>query len=592
MHARAFLAIVVAVATLLAPVSAVHPGAGRADASPIHADAAPRIIGQVEDNSYRAPTHGWRLTWDAAVWQASQEFTIDQGSEGLVLDSPTSQFTIYSVVLFGGDDKACLRAEKERLAAQPGVSDVKTAKNLARPKTAKGVRSALYRYRFDFASGEVAQGVEYFECRRLVAGKSVLAVNLTVREEVYEGELASYEAILAALKLPKQKKDGGTKSKPTPTPTVPTEPGLHGNSYLHPLDGWSITWDETVWEVKESAPGLDLGIRLTTVKPNGDTTFVDINAVPDVTDRGPRRCVEESRGVISGRDDVSEFEDATDLPRPQTTGDGYAELYRYRETPRSGESFLVAHYVECRPLPGTGDVLMILLRAYLDQYEAVLPLVNDLFATLSVPTEDEGDGGEGKPTEPPDDGQVDAQTADYLSPTYGWQLTWDAVLWEATEQTSTAEGDTLQLETLVNTVLFTATDRFGDRPKACLQAVVASLKDDAAVVRFSRAEGVAPGPVGPDVGQLHDTYDVTYRDGDDTVTLRVYLECRTLIASQSVLSVVWVVAADYYEGELGRVGDLLARIQIPGQPVDEEGPSHLPSVEVAPRRFLVGGRED
>ncbi|MCA9878877.1 MAG: hypothetical protein KC442_13890 [Thermomicrobiales bacterium] len=190
--------------------------------------------------------------------------------------------------------------------------------------------------------------------------------------------------------------------KPAPPPVAVATPlpqveagsprtGVTGNTWLGPNFGVGITWDANIWvveseQVERAYDGLRLGTPVSSV-------FVEaFEGFP----ADPVMCLEDANAEIAGREFVTEVVPLPNRPLPDTGSDeGVRQLFGIAAKLSDGTVYRGAEYVECRQLPG-GAMMELTWQVPVEAFNAELPLVNDLFASLLVP----GDGSE--PPAPPE----------------------------------------------------------------------------------------------------------------------------------------------------------------------------------------------
>jgi hypothetical protein len=158
----------------------------------------------------------------------------------------------------------------------------------------------------------------------------------------------------------------------------------------------------------------------------------------------------------------------------------------------------------------------------------------------------------------------------YISPTYGYGLSWDASLWTVQEEFSENGEDWLELDSGAGFVSLGGYvyDGFGRSPATgCFQDRVAGLEGLPDVTSFVPAQahqrpvtgGASPGAA----GLFAATFSSESGEGDDQVIY--YVECRVLGEGDAVLHLTVGAYADGYEAHRQAAEALLATLRLPGQ---------------------------
>jgi predicted metalloprotease len=163
-----------------------------------------------------------------------------------------------------------------------------------------------------------------------------------------------------------------------------------------------------------------------------------------------------------------------------------------------------------------------------------------------------------------------AGTETYVSPSYGYSLSYDAS-WQVVAESSD-ENDVLQLTNETSFVLFVGTNDFGGDAEDCVAGVVDSFMNKAAYGDFTAAtEAEGNVLVGSDATDAYAVYDYTFTNDDgmqEAWTLAT--QCVTLVPGEAALAIVQDVPdAAYYAERLERAG-LLGGLLLTTAPASEE----------------------
>jgi outer membrane protein assembly factor BamB len=151
----------------------------------------------------------------------------------------------------------------------------------------------------------------------------------------------------------------------------------------------------------------------------------------------------------------------------------------------------------------------------------------------------------------------------FVSPTYGYALTWDDT-WSVSDEQYQADEDLLVLTNGLSTVVFYAAPD-DTRPSACVRRLAQTIEDDPATNDIGRLRGEDGESLrGSDEGRAWGVYSLTQTGDDGTVRERAnYLECRTLVPGEASLRIIHGVPLDRYFDEVAEREELLAGLELP-----------------------------
>ena len=169
-------------------------------------------------------------------------------------------------------------------------------------------------------------------------------IELSAQEDSYEDAIPDAEDLLAGIGF------DATAGRDSNSGKSDLKPGVNGNVYLDPTNGWAMTWDDALVTAEEWDPERlrDIqGVQLATESGNFMTAYV-------AEAKSIRACVTDQVAQFEGSA-FSDFEKVTDVDLPET-GDGVrAGLYQGVFTSKSGDTNDIYLYAECRPLVVDGE---------------------------------------------------------------------------------------------------------------------------------------------------------------------------------------------------------------------------------------------
>jgi hypothetical protein len=148
-----------------------------------------------------------------------------------------------------------------------------------------------------------------------------------------------------------------------------------------------------------------------------------------------------------------------------------------------------------------------------------------------------------------EDGSADAEGETYVSPTWGYTVTWDPDSWVATGE-EREDGVALHvMGSVIVLAVVEGVEGYDGDPDACLTGMVEAAAGDTPLV--ASEEYRAPATADDAVGGVYElgTFAVAY------------LECRPLVDGEAVLQTRFVAPVDEYEAVLPALEELLAGIE-------------------------------
>ncbi|MBA2754972.1 MAG: hypothetical protein H0U40_11005 [Chloroflexia bacterium] len=598
--------------------------------------AVPRTAGaraQSGETSYTNEEYGWSLEWDGDVWAT---FTPNSAASDLALRNvgATGRSALYFVSTDAwGTPADCVDGRQEEIEAEAGVEDVARVEEAPSGDDAEAA-GAVFSLTYTNPNQADAQPVERINdvtCLSLVPDEAVLSVTHITGADAYadeaeavddlvagitfaEGEVAATEpADDEATETPEDDEatePAGDKATGTPegdgtsadeepsadeatetaeaeedAPETPDssgdvpdpEEGVEGNTYTSPTYGFTLEWDEDIWELdleNPRVPGRDT-LVLTSVSFSG---YVYVEAYEDF-DGDPADCLEGSSAEITDDDivdDVAPFEDENGDP-VEGEEDGVV-FAAYTLTSGNDEA---AAYFDCQTLVEGEAVLAFSLLAAVDDAEVAFDALADLRAALDLSTvgetggdaseTPEGDDATATPedeeTETPEAGDLaGVDGAAYESPTFGYTLEWDDEIWTVESATSEDDSDTLVLASENSVVTIAAYAGFDGDAAACVEAVEDEITDrdgvsDVTILEDDDGDPIAEG----DEEYSYVYYGYTLDDGNDSENLYEYVECSSFGDDETVLQISQVAPLQGSEQELDDLDDLLETFEFGDQ---------------------------
>ncbi|MGI8643362.1 MAG: hypothetical protein ACR2LS_04525 [Thermomicrobiales bacterium] len=528
-------------------------------------DEAPDPAEGVEGNVYTSPAYGYSVEWDEDVWTPNVTFARDPDRDTLVLDLVDLTGYVYFEAYddYDGDPVDCLDGSSSELLDDPDVDDIEPYED-EDGDIVEGEEDgeAFVAYTFDF-DGDAAAG--YFACRTLVEDEAVLAISLVTLEDDFEDARAELDDLLDSLDL------GDVRTTPTPEEEETRTPedgedtaGVNGNSYESPAYGYTLEWDEDLWEVDEERTAAGTRDVLVLTYVDGGTLYVEGY---DAYDGDPADCLDGSSAEILEFDDVSNAEPLEDENGDIIAGEDDGVVFAAYSLDIQDTSAVA--FFSCQTLVEDEAVLAFSvimpedvadegLAAFMD-VQASLELAADVDRGARTPTPED----EAAPTQENGDDSAGVNGNAYESPAYGFTFEWDEDVWEVDEASSEDGVDLLVLSGAASTVTFEAMEAFDGDAEAC----VAAAEDEIADRRGVEDVEILEDEDGPIV-DVRDGYAYTYygytleqRNGD-TEEMYEYVECSALGDDASVLRTSQTAPLAYAEAELDALDELLEGVDL------------------------------
>ena len=519
--------------------------------------------GLYTDTHYIGIQFAYQFEW-AAPWEADLDTveSVEGEYDRIVVRGPDA--TVECLLRFGDDLEEALetviedRTERyddlEVVARDEGVSS-------GQPYVAATLA-------YDAPSSGEAGVLEYVQVSPTFA-KDTRAATVTLSLVASAEALpAAYEAVQAAF-VPNLGMTGAFfAGRPAGEGEAAGGSGLAGNAYESPTYGYRLEWDADVWEPSEATSEDDVD-TLVLVSAGSALAFI---AGADYGD-APGACVVDWTVYLAGEEGVDDWEPLAEEDGEAVAGeeDGRAwAAFTLTYTDEAGDIFARVNYVECRTLVEGEATLAIVHITSQDAYAAEAEAVAEVLATIE-PSDDansrDTSGGSGaarddRDRDEDDRGDADSERAIFVSPTWGYTVTWDSELWtiwEASDERSSEEDgrDVLYLVWAESSyvpfpkVLVHGFAGYDGDPDACLAGLVAEEPNGSLVP----ADGVDSPATVP--GAVAEIYEVS--NGG----LYAYYECRTLVPGEAVVQIRFLVEPSDYDEMLPIFEDILAGIQLP-----------------------------
>lgn len=540
---------------------------------------------QLEGDTYANEEFDWSVSWDADVWEAEEGASSD--AYELQLTSENSLAFFSSGEDYEGDPAACIEAVIDGFTSTDGIEDVEPLEDDGAAGEDDGFAFATYTYSAETSGGETVDGVYYLQCQTLVEDEAVLLAEHVAPTSVYDAAAELFAEVLDNLDTPEI---GGADADDEATPEDEETPGagagVDGNTYTSPTFGYTVEWDEDDWTVDdetEGVPGRD-----TLILDYNDGGFLYVEGYEDF-DGDPAECLDASSSEFLENDQVDESMPLEDDDGEPVEGEEDGVAFAAYTLTTGGDELNA--YFDCRTLVEDEAVLAFSLVAPPQVYDDALAAVEDIADSLQLegadateddatpradeeeetPAADEEDatpaaGGEDEETPEADDAAgVDGNA--YVSPTYGYELTWDADVWEVVEATSEDDLDTLVLTDGTAEATLTGVEDFEGDAEACFEGAEETIADRDGVEDVAVAEDDDGDPVrdaSADGSNVYGVYLYTL-DGEDTAE---YVDCFTLEEGTSVVYLSSVFPSDEID-ELSAAIDLISALTLPeAEPVN------------------------
>lgn len=307
----------------------------------------------VDGNQYESPTYGYSLEWNDRDWEVVDAASDDNGDE-LVLTNGDSTLYVEGVAEYDGDADACNIDVSEQVATTRGARDYP-------PEDGSRSRDAEdYSYLVD--------------CRDLVEGEAVLLIVHVFPQDDLSAQVEAVQEVTDTVEIPES--DSGNSGEDDLAAS-----GVDGNAYESPTYGYSLEWDEDVWEVDHASS--DRGIDVINLLDDESSLIISgFGGFSDVSD-----CMDTAIDFYSTNDRVSDwqpFEDENGDPIARERRTVSYAAFVYTDTDENGDEATLVNYIECRDL-GDGSFLLISQLTTERNYDTEAEARDELLDTLVLP---------------------------------------------------------------------------------------------------------------------------------------------------------------------------------------------------------------
>ena len=557
---------------------------------------------QVDGDTFTAQEFDWSITWDDSVWEVTEDGAVNEdGFDAINLSSDDVGFVF--IIGFSdptGDLDGCMTIAAENIEGRDGVDDFEPSDELPLPDAPRGAEQAVYAYTFDTGDGEPFDVAEYVECRILIEGEAVMQISYQTLAAVYEDALPLFEELLEGLEVEggaatgdededetrttedeeendrdvslgdDEDEDGGTTGTTEDDEEeedAGADSGIDGNAYESPTYGYTLEWDEDVWEADPADEVVDDNgtdvLILRSVDQIG-TLYIEGEASYE---GDPDDCLAEEADILASEEGVEDFEE---IDTGETDAGGVFGVYEAVFVNEDGDEFDLIDYVECRELVEGEAVLIITFvtgepRDFDDNFELVTEVTDTVEIAGSGSTRDDEEEEEAteepeeeEATEEPEEEEEETATGGvdgnaYESPSYGYAIEWDDAVWEVDDESSSRGEDTL---TLVSddfgVITFVGSDTFGGDAAECYDDLEANAEDSSPDLTI--IEG--------DEGPLR-TSDPTAEFGfyvAESGSLFIFLRCSPVANDEATVSIFFAGPAT--EETITALLELIAELQL------------------------------
>lgn len=547
----------IGLAVVLAILAGMAPG---------RASAAPSRGG-----SYTSENFGFTVTWDESIWEGGKA----KQSDGVELSSELS-YGLIQPVDYDGDPADCVADSVTSISGGADVFDFgKAPRRMTRPETAADAEGELFTY-VNANDSEIAM---YIECRALGVDGVLLQAVLITMVDNYDDAVETWSDLLSDIEVEGAKDsrgrgdDSGTKSngsKKNNDKSSRVKAGIDGNIYYAPDYGFSSTWDEDFWSVRELEADEEMG---TGIEVQTEYTIGWVTVGDELTGDF-ETCADDFADGISQYPMFTKFRKASrKLALPETDRDAVGSLYTFTQEVESGDTYKMVGYFECRMLADEDlGVATVFLATTQDTYEDELPAWEDLLAGIEIdgPAQDKGDKSADKDSkssnkgsksstkkgdDPVENSDAPAE-ASFVGPNFGFTVALDESVWTFTDL-SDENNDFLSLESEVaigNVIGFgSAYDA-----SACLELLI-GLKTSDGVTTFDLAPESMKRPKTAR-GATGELFIYTFQGENGPVEVVSYFECRPLAGGAASLGIVLTTVPAVYDSALPEFNKLLKGI--------------------------------
>lgn len=334
----------------------------------------------IDGNTYTGQYFDWSVEWDEDVWAEAHAVDKDD-ADMLMLTLLTAggdilgAATLFATPSFSGDVGACTDDYDDVwLETRDSVSDVAETTEVDLPRAPRGQANAAYSYTMDFEDGSSLDLIDYVQCRTLIDGDAVLAAWVTARPGGYDRAVPEFQDLLEAVEVEEVAES--------------TQSGIDGDTYESPTYGFTVEWDDRIWEVDAEEEVVGSGHeRLDRIAWYGEGSYLEIEA-RTAFDGDSADCLEDRIEAMEDDDtlvDAEPLEDRRGHPvEGETEAGGEYVAYVLTFENEDGSEQETVQYFECRILEDGESVLIFSLLAYPETYEDELEAAEEIFDSIEV----------------------------------------------------------------------------------------------------------------------------------------------------------------------------------------------------------------
>lgn len=318
--------------------------------------AGPRVLAQVDGDTYTNPTYAYQVQWDADVWDV-----VNEASGDLTLESDVAEVYFQSGQFYDGDATACRDDLVERLPDEESVVSVVPFEgdgDLDGESEGRAYSTLEVVLEED---GDERTVVERIDCRTIVAGEAVLAITWLAPVDDLDVANEPIGDLLDSLVIPSfQDPDTGAD-------------GVDGDRYTDPDYGFSLAWDGGDWAPFVPVDAL-FGL-------NSGSSLISFD-LPREFDGDPAQCVETSLDRLGSSAAIVEISPIEIDGEPVAGLDDAGWSYAAVDVDYGGTRQFVE--IRCAAIPGEDVTLRAVHSGAIETYETEAGLGSDVFASLTV----------------------------------------------------------------------------------------------------------------------------------------------------------------------------------------------------------------
>ena len=286
----------------------------------------------LDGNVYTDVDYGWSVEFDEEVFRGGPVEGDDFTGLNLQYNPDTGYAGFNNLLVFDDgitDPEECLETRVDAFSDSGAFEDFEEETGEDPPQTADDVEGQLFSTTL---MPEETDIFYYLECRPLQ--EAALTVQLAVDVESYEDALPAWEDLLASIDT-----NASTSGEET---NGNGDAGLDGNTFADPVIGYTVEFDDDVWEANEleGADGSDregepIGVFLR-IADDPSFATVTIDGATGYDGMSPAECVEAYIDSLPNVGPYSDIELADDLDAPRSSDDAEGSFYRYTYTFEDG----------------------------------------------------------------------------------------------------------------------------------------------------------------------------------------------------------------------------------------------------------------